>query len=81
MEIREVKTIGGVLLYVKLLVGLKHLIRVCKVALLQTLLGRLRTLFQASTTSETADPKEIHFGLQKLHFFSGMGLFSPSFHE
>lgn len=45
------KTIGGVLLYVKLLVALKHLIAVCKVAvLLQTLQGCLRTLLQASTT-------------------------------
>lgn len=42
---REMKTIGGVLLYVKLLVGLKHLIMVCKVAgLLQTLPECLRAL-------------------------------------
>lgn len=42
---REMKMIGGVLLYVKLLVGLKLLIMVCKVAvLLQTLLECLRTL-------------------------------------
>lgn len=32
VETREMKTIGGVLLYVRLLVGLKHLIIVCKVA-------------------------------------------------
>lgn len=73
--------VGGVLLNVKLVVGLKHLIMVCKAAGLQTLLGHLRTLLQASTTSETGDLKEIHFGLQKLPFFSGMGLFSPPFHE
>lgn len=46
------KTIGRVLLYVKLLVALKHPSVVCKVAaLLQTLLGCLRTLLQASAAS------------------------------
>ena len=76
------KTIGGVLLYVKRLVGLRLLNIVCKVAvLLQTLLGCLRTLLQASTTSGTGDPKEIHFGMQKLPFFSGVGFFPPPFHE
>lgn len=73
------------MLNIKLLAGLKHLIMACKAAVLQTLLGHLRTLLQASTTSETSDPKEIHFSLQKLTFacpfFSGMGLFSPSCDE
>lgn len=73
--------VEGVLLSVKFLVSLKHLLMVCKVAVLQTLLGHLRTLLQASTISETGDPKEIHFGLQKLPVLSGMGLFSPSIHE
>lgn len=81
VKTREMETAGAVLLNVKLLVGLKHLLMVCKVAALQTLLGHLRTLLQPSTTSETGDPKEIHFGLQKLPVFSGMGLFSSPFHE
>lgn len=51
--------IGGVLLYMKLLVDLKQFIMVCKVPmLLQTLLGCLRTLLQASTTSGTGDPRK-----------------------
>lgn len=76
------EVVGRVLLSVKLLVGLKHLFMVCKVAVSQTLLGHLRTLLlEVSATSETGDPKEIHFGLHKLPFFSGMGLFSPPIHE
>lgn len=81
VKTREMEVVEGVLLSVKFLVSLKHLLMVCKVAVLQTLLGHLRTLLQASTTSETGDPKEIHFGLQKLPVFSGMGLFSPSINE
>lgn len=60
---------------------LKHLLMLCKVAVLQTLLRHLRTLLQVSTVSETGDPKKRHFGLQKLCFFSGMALFSPPFYE
>lgn len=65
----------------KVLVGLKHLIKVCKAGVLQTPLGHLRTLLQASTTSDTSDPKETHFGLQKLPFCPWMGLFSPPHHD
>lgn len=44
VKTREIKTVGGVLVNVKLSVGLKHVLMVCKAAVLQTLLGHLRTL-------------------------------------
>lgn len=82
VKTREMETVGRVSLSVKLLAGLKHLLMVCRVAVSQTLLGHLKTLLlEVSTTSETGDPREIHFGLHKLPFFSGMGLFSPPIHE
>lgn len=74
------KTVGEVLLNVKLLVGLKHLLMVCKAAVLQTLLGHLRTLLQASTISETGDPKERHTLVCKSYLSSqGWGYFPLHF--
>lgn len=80
VETREMETIEEVLLYVKLLVGLKHLIMVCKVAvLLQTLLGCLRTLLQASTTSGTGDPRKYTLVCKSYLSSQGWGSFPLHF--